>query len=335
MSWSAEAKLLGRSNRHIGHDVESLAAAVYFAGRGFVSSLLSRLGMAIRSGRLRGVASMRYKLYDETPLTFSAQQAFREPWSRVDIAPTHSESAPVEETTGTERQAKQVVKVFQTELWFGWLLSDARTGQLLWLTAPVPCCLTFADHATGPAIRALVAEQCFLPLYEPTASLFDFRLEISTIDSCGANLVAEASAARETPDAFMLVLTCQIHQLSNIQGRCFLPIAPLVSGVISVSLAQRPAGATSKLRTALATVLERSVRHYPSPPPAATDSRTQYRDAVFQACLPTGSALERRRAARLRELLNGDLCSETIDWHEEDPRRSLSLPAWAKDRIHR
>eukprot|EP00974_Lingulodinium_polyedra_P000477 47823-Lingulodinium_polyedra.AAC.1 len=54
MSYAAEARLLGLSKDVLGPSTEAFAAAVYFAGRGFLSSMFSHVSMAIQQGRMHG-----------------------------------------------------------------------------------------------------------------------------------------------------------------------------------------------------------------------------------------------------------------------------------------
>eukprot|EP00974_Lingulodinium_polyedra_P088333 8564646-Lingulodinium_polyedra.AAC.1 len=61
---------------------------------------------------------------------------------------------------------------------------------------PAPCVLQFCDHGTGAAIKELCEEQAFLAHFEPMARLFDLQIDMRTVDSAVANLVAEAARAR-------------------------------------------------------------------------------------------------------------------------------------------
>eukprot|EP00974_Lingulodinium_polyedra_P069953 6768355-Lingulodinium_polyedra.AAC.1 len=120
---------------------------------------------------------------------------------------------------------------------------------------PIPCALQFADRSTGAATKSIVDEQAFLALYSPLTDLFSMEVDCRTIDSAASNLCCEAERSRQNPAAWSLVLPCQVHTLSNIQGRSYCAVSRLMSGLISLGLAMRPAGSTTAFRQAVAYVL--------------------------------------------------------------------------------
>lgn len=269
LSGIAEAAFLGRSRRWLPRDAEALAAAVFFGCRAVATSVISHVTEGIRSGRLRGIAVIRFCQYDETPLQFSTEHALRNRLAALGDA-TSCSNRP---------QKKQTCNVFQTDFRVVLLVCEKSSGKYLALTMPLACSLSCSDRAVAPAIRALTEEQSTVPLLRVAVGLFPYCIDLRTMDSAAANLAAEHGRAIDAADTLHLAQPCLVHALSIVQGRLYAPISPVISGLISFALAQRPGGATKVLRDAIAHILRQSVTHVHARPPRDSDPRIVYRDS--------------------------------------------------------
>ena len=142
------------------------------------------------------------------------------------------------------------------------------------------------------SLRALVAERGGI------------NIDVSTCDSASSNLRFEQSRRNRFPDLKRLRLACEVHVLSNVQGRVYGIVHFLVQGLLAFALSQQTGGSVAKLRDALARYLSANVIIVRASPPDAADWRTRHRNALLDRLLPDTLAGQKRKLS-LQTLING------------------------------
>lgn len=234
---------------------------------------------------------------------------------------------PITEALATEHEATST-KVMQSDFTLAVVVEDVATGRPLIIRIPLLCPLQSSDQGTAETICAMIDEQTFVPLFDCLREYFPLNFDIRTLDKGSDNIKAEDAFNFRYGDRLVRARSpCQVHITSTVQKGSQKPIAEVISGIISTSLAMRPSKAFSKLKTACAHVLEHTCILIAARPPEHDDPQTVHREHVLDLCLPRTKKNDIRRLA-LRKDLNGS-------W--EDPnnttwytlRANPHIPTWA------
>ena len=198
-------------------------------------------------------------------------------------------------------------------------------GELHHVQFPLLCPLQIVDRATGRCLLENLREQLHVPLLADVVKLAPLACHIAMADSAPANAACEEGGQAMQPEVWRLKLPCVAHAVSTVQGRAYAVVPDIISGITSASLVQKVGGSCKLFRDYLVQVLE-SVEIVHCPPPPLDAETSQYREALFDLCLPASSlsCLKRRRC--LQMLLTGDLRGDCIQYHS---LTACSKSAWA------
>ena len=137
--------------------------------------------------------------------------------------------------------------------------------------------------------------------------------------------------ASAVPNVATSTESCFAHIASTSQGRGFGSVSLDLQGIISMSLLQKPSGATDGLEQCVASVLRTSVLAVDDLPPLPRWHPSMQRlDILLRLCLP-GSEWGRRTANRLRELLTGDICESIFRLRVPGGAAAIDLVEWSAE----
>ncbi len=192
----------------------------------------------------------------------------------------------------------------------------------------MPCKLRVVDTATGETIHRVLSDIWKkVPLWDAVSGAFKM-IELSQSDRAAPNLRADAFFQFMKPTVPRLRMPCHIHLLAGVQGKSFDILGSVISGCISLGLAMRPAGAATKLREHIASVLEATVIVVQGGAPPAPDAPSMlYRSCLLNTCLPGDSTRQLRRRIILESVLNSDWQDARPTWYA--PLGEIDVRAWA------
>ena len=311
-----ESTLVHMSRQTFRRRVVEAACLAHVGARMYIASIVSELLLHIARKRIRMVSLITAVAFDETPLVMkscSSQGALRQNVEAVDFElPKHAD-VTCQDNILEFRKDRGTVKILQSHINITCLFEDLSTSTLHEWSFPLPCPLTILDRATGPALEAALQEHLTLPGLADMGKAAEMVHNVCIRDSAPANINADEIAfAKSRGGAFRLPTACGAHGVANAQGYSFNAVKETISGIISLSLAQKPGGSVEVLRSCVAEVLRRSAH-----PRAGLHLRenlalVSYRNSVFDLCLRTDTAAGMRRRASLELLLISDLQQNDI-----------------------
>jgi hypothetical protein len=312
----AEAKILAVSAPTFSKHVRDAGILVHCASRMLITSFLSHLLTAIEARELEPIATVRHLKYDETPLHL------RVPVDD-DTADTVSFTTSIADLRFKPGRADtSVSKLYQGVQSLCILCRDRTTKVFVSTEVPLTMPVFASDSSNADVLSVIIDRWEDLPMWTTLRSLFKTNWETVTCDGAESNLKCERSLYHSRTWATRLVTRCVIHLLSNVQGRVYLPVAPMISGTIALGLTLRNAGATASFRKKLQEIIRSSVLVVNSDPPGVDDPRTVRKCRLFDVCFGPTSYDERRRA-RLDRLLTSDIRSDEIEFHTRVPNPDL------------
>ena len=168
--------------------------------------MIARILHGVRNGALTPIAALVHAQYDETPMMCSADTRLLTtelPCQDLDLGQEPVAGGTLVGTGAT----RQICKLFQTILQFGFVVKDVSSGTTVFLKTGLVTPLRFADRATAPATYAIMKELFFVPMYEPAADLFPISMDLRTLDSAGSNMSCER---KPTGCTYFLVLAIAV-----------------------------------------------------------------------------------------------------------------------------
>lgn len=318
----AEAKLLEHHYQDVREDINLSAAALHFGSRLWIGSLLGHLIGAIDRKELALICTIMFGMYDETPLKMRVptDDTKRHPEQTPALA---GASAPA---AASLRSESSVCKIFQGSFSIAVVVKVGATGKHILMRIPLLAPLQMADHGTAESIRCMMQEQAWVPLLDILRERCTLNLDLRTLDQNSANNRAEDWLTRELPGLVRARLACEVHITSTIQRAAYAPMTRMISGMVAIALALRPAEAFGKLQKALRHVLENTVIFSAGMPLPFDDPCSRQRDALLDLLLPHPTDAQRKFT--LRSNLNGDWSSKEIIYFSSGAETDKT--AWAK-----
>lgn len=324
----AEARLLGTHRRRLPADFETLGASLLFCNRQALSCWFSFIMRNVQgAGPWRPIATILTTKYDETPLSMRCPESGCSTALGMssllmlperEIASAFEASSDDDAVVARESNARRSTKVYHLSIRFAVIVQDRTSGSLHSMEAPALTPLVTADGGTASVVRAVHERVRDVPFWSSLCEIFPHTFEAATCDSAASNLTFERARSQEHPRLSRLTLRCRVHILNSVQGKTYLAVAPLISGMIATSLAMAPAGSIRKFRSVLKQELLRRLVVVPSTPPPPGDPRRDYRDQILALCLSSGSARDEARREVLTHLMNGNWCEQAIVWYTRD-----------------
>ena len=289
-SLEAESQRLGCGrvtlSRDLKHCAASLLSLSQHAWGGFLRAVKSLTAQTSWSA----LAVFKRRRYDETPTKIQTQ--------REDI----------------KGQDASTAKIFQTEYTAAVLLVEPVLKKTMLVQTTCPTAVTCCEDSTERCVRGCQRYvESLLPdmhdIFEP-ARVHSFTLPCS--DRHASNLAAEATISAQDADWLSCHTLCDVHKASQIQTVMFAFVRSQVSGLISCALSMYAAGATHRMRQALAEVLEDTLIVEEGEP---LDEWRTYSDSVLDLFLDSSCnehgrvPVQRYRCQKhvVQTFLNGDL----------------------------
>lgn len=313
----AAAQRAGMTERTFGRRLHQFAAAMHWAFRAWLSSLLMLLQASVATNIIRGVAEIEYTQIDETPLYHRG--VFTEP---LGLGPPvggqqqrQALMLPQPQSVSMAKRGKsaQVLKVVQSRCDLVWLLQAAGGGRMQCWIVPMSTPLQVVSHGTGETIKSCIDEHWDIPGMRAARELFQFTSDAYTADRAASNQRAfEGRAVASDREA--LQHGCSAHDVSTSQGRAMNSAIDVVKGVIAMSLAMKPGGSLQTLRRQLAEFLYYRVQLIDAPAPSLDSPGRRRFQSLLDVTIPNTVAGIRRRH-ELLSLFTSDVDSEDIFWH--------------------
>jgi hypothetical protein len=298
-----------------------VAASVFWSSRLFVSSLMSHIHYRNGAGSLEIIGTVRFLAQDETPLKLRVPEA---------ELPTAAHLAVASKAASAKKTEKRTCNVYQSEARIGVVLR--HRGSIAFLDVPLVTPLLVANSGKAECIAQVMSRSTDLAMWETVASTRGtLSIDVSSSDSAAPNLKYERSVmdSSKGSNKLRLHLVCEVHHLSNTQGRAYEVVAQTISGQMACTLSMGESGATGTFRKCLGAALRSSVVAYPCGPPPADDPRIRRRDALLDLCISRAKAGMKRRRA-LEADLHSDLESLRIEWYAGRETTDCDLDAWAE-----
>ncbi|CAE7373069.1 unnamed protein product [Symbiodinium sp. CCMP2592] len=270
LSFTAEASAVDNERRNLKSMLLRTGAAVYWGA----SMMFGNLASSILASGAKVVMLVKKRRYDETPLRVRQKSS--------------------EEGTAVP------TKLLQTELSFGVLLQ--KNEQYMFARTTLPTTLSSFDACTGETLKACQLNlESSVPELRRLAREAAFKVQLVMTDRAGPNIKCEKSMQLEDASFVKAHGFCKIHKLAQQQTQCCNLVDGHISGIIALAVAMQMAGATSKMRDALSSVLRKRVDICIGDPPDNADNDA-YREQVFDMCLSdcSGSGDEGAKVNRVR-----------------------------------
>ena len=287
----------------------SLGSAAYFGSRALASSVISKYIRMAEAKTVEIIGLFSSVAYDETPLRMKL--------------------------TKSDSKAGVLCKVLQVELELAILSRCLSSGKISMSVLQLPCPVQVLDRGTGENLAAAVQKIVHVVHWNRLRALCRsfsaYECDISSADRAAANDRAE-NGMYATSGCDRLRFPCYAHIASTAQARAMCACAQTITGVIHLSLCQKPAGAIDEFRVCIQRVLVESAVILDSEPLPESHAVSQQLIAVLRACLPSTDS-GHRRFALLKRLLSGDINSDTvvIRISGESAIQNFDLKQWAHD----
>jgi hypothetical protein len=296
-----------------------LAATVHYAHISTIASLVSGLLNEIAENRLDPIADFRFWMADETSMMATNDDNE----SASDTSDDHTLIGTSKPVAVLDKDIEnEMTKFTQGRAILAFLLKCRATDEFIFYIIPVSVLVRTADSGISEVYAQIFKEYFDIPLVDDIRKLCRNSFDLTCLDRASSNK-KDLNARLHASETHAFSHDCQAHIVHQIQEVALQPFHSDTSGIISFGVIQRNAGAVRKLRKELAHVLKcRVVIVRIQPEPTAAN------DEILSRLLPTHSA-GRRRHARLRYLLFGDLFGNRVVWNTLIPGASKSR--WARD----
>ena len=301
-SLSAEADTLNQARNSFKADLLCTASAVLQAGIGAWQAHLHTLFKHIRSGLLEGLALIKCRVYDETPLKL-----------RV-------ESSSSKQVQLGAKAESCVAKIMQTRFKIGVVVREKASGRVCCYKGIAPTILQGLERTRGEDIclsQSRIISS--VPALDSGYDLFKLNLDVTTADRYGANAKAEAGLQALRPWDVPLHIDYHIRKVATSVTWGLKVADQHMSGLVASSLVLRQSGSLAAFREHLLAEMQSNLMVIHGPPP--TGRAKEFREQVYTAFLSTNLArdadirkVQERRAeqkAVLSRFLCGDLEDET------------------------
>ena len=335
MTLTAECENLGYKNTtHVHSILLNLGAAVWYAARCGLVTLVTFLLDQIDKSKLAGIAVVRYLSQDDTQ--HKLQEAQQRPKN-----PSSKEARKLRTEQKHEIRASDKLgvdmKVGQTEVIIAFLYRDLSDGSLHVIETELVCGLNANEQGTAELIIENLERQGGFDLMEALDAHFRFY-EMSGADRGAPGLRAEKLLRIDRSYIPRLAGNgCAGHNVNLGQTAVNKIMKLTTSAVVAIALCENRGGGPRKFRRALAFVLCSMARPFVNTvPPAADSDDLRQRDATFDALFgsePTLAAARQR--AKLESLFACRLDRDHLDVYlygdinQDDVPRMLEK--WADD----
>ena len=316
------ARFLRTPRRTLIRNTQFHAAACWVASRTLALSLASRHRFLHETGKHHIVALFTHFSYDETP------------------PPLRCEDGPRRLTRKSARQAAGTAKVLQADLQIRIVAQNAGTSTYHSVIIDCPCPLGVIERGTASCLKQAGVNLSHIPQFEALRSLDPgpgqpelLSADFVCADRAGANSCAEDSRYSDAaPKSLRSRQPCFAHTTSTSQSRGFNSIADDITGLIAMSLLQKPAKGTDGLRICLRdTLLDSCLGVRDVAPPLPGESDRVHLAAVLDLCLPAPTEGARRKA-RLMVLLSADITLEEFYLRVPGfPGNGFTVMEWAAE----
>ena len=305
-SLKSEADSINYKRGVLHNDLLTTASAVWQAGTGAWNLNLSKICNMIRAGACRGVALLKCRVYDETPL-------------KVRVEPESTQTRAMFGSKGDQC----IAKIMQTRFKIGCVIEDRRSQDLFYFSGIVPTVLQALERTRGEDIARSQSDiLSSVPELDRAAEMFNVCVDISVTDRYLANAKAEAELQALRPQDIPLHVDCEIHKASTSINWMMNVAEQHVSGILAASLVLRQAGSLGCFREHLFEEIKSSllVVHGNAPTGAAQEYRKQIYDLFLSSDLSRQEDVNRtavRRATQraiLDRFLCGDLQGSTVQF---------------------
>jgi hypothetical protein len=347
-------KILQRPLASIETDTHRLALSIYFGDRLWIASALSRLLKEVSDGRIVVLSTLESDKFDETPLRLRSNENCPSLNSSLQLlAPIADSQADASSTAlavfspgsieldgplkrySHDNQAG-CAKVYQFHRCYGILIYVVKDDCYKCIKIPKSTSLGVADSSCADTLKHLCDLQGDQPMWPMIRSKALFNIDVSSNDSAVSNIrhnTYECRAIEGVDNHSRFRFACRVHIGSNATLRVYTCVGPMISGVMALSSAQSPGGATCKYRDTVERYLFEFGEVVPCEPPNAQDPRFIYRKMVLDLCLGK-SKRDRLRRTTLEVNLTGCwLVRGAPVWHtlESKPKKRLwaRQTAWA------
>ena len=299
-SLTAEADKLKVARASLRSDLLSTASAVWQAGLAAWEANIHTVCDRIKSGGFQGIALIKARVYDETPL-------------KLRVESTSSQQVQV----GAKAEAC-VAKVMQTRFRVGVLIKEMSSGRLCFFKGIVPTVLQALERTRGEDIclsQSRIISS--IPGLDAAHAMFRHNLDLTTADRYMANAKAESGLQSLRPWDVPLHIDCQVHKVSTSVTWALKVSERHVSGLIASSLVLRQAGALASFREHLLAEIQSNFLVVHGRP--SDDRAEEYREQVYAMFLSTDLAREadvlqlQDRRAQQKAVLSRFLCGDLQD----------------------
>ena len=305
-SLTAEASSLHVDRVTFSRDMAITAAATWQLGTLAWDINLQQMCRLIREELFEGIALVKHRVYDETPLKLRV---------RTSVSRT-LETGPKADSC--------IAKVMQTRLKLGVLVREVSSGKYIFYRGVVPTILQALEKTRGEDIALSQARiMSSVPFLDSAYKHFKLHLDLTTADRCLANAKAERVLQSLRPTDVPLHIDCQVHKISTAVTWEMKVAEQHISGLISASLVLRQAGALARFREELFSEICSNLLVVHGPP--REGSAKEFREQVYTMFLSATvtrpddlSAVQKRRAlqkAILNRFLCGDLTEATVEFY--------------------